>query len=57
MAKTRKKLGIVKKETIDKDFDGIYDRFREIIDKNGYKGELEFIVDREIVNIYINLIE
>lgn len=48
-----KKLGVEKQIKLDRDFDRIYETYRDKALKQGYSGELRFVKERGKVIIYI----
>lgn len=51
-----RKIGTEKSTSFDKDFDGLYDFYKNKAEDMGYFGELKFIKERGKVLIY-NIIE
>jgi hypothetical protein len=47
-----RKIGTEKRKSFDKDFDGLYDFYKNKAEDMGYFGELKFIKERGKVLIY-----
>lgn len=47
-----KKIGIEKVKAFDKDFDGLYEYYKNKAEEQGYHGSLKFIKERGKVLIY-----
>ena len=47
-----KKIGIEKSKSFDKDFDGLYDFYKNKAEDMGYFGDLKFIKEKGKVFIY-----
>lgn len=47
-----RKIGTEKRKSFDKDFDGLYDFYKNKAEDMGYFGELKFIKERGRVLIY-----
>ena len=39
----------------EKDFDMVYDRYRDIARKRGFTGEIKFVISYEVVWIYVRV--
>lgn len=52
-----RKLGVEKRLTLSKDFDMLVDKYRQIADASGYKGELKFKKEGGFTVIFVEIEE
>ena len=55
MADLMKKLGSEKKSELQVNFDAIYDKYKDKAESAGFMGELKFINEGNMVNVYVLL--
>lgn len=51
--KRYRKIGTEKSVDFRKDFDKLYDKYLEIAEEQGYKGDIKFVKEKERVLVYI----
>lgn len=55
MSDLMKKLGSEKKSELQVNFDNIYDKYKDRAELDGFMGEIKFIVESNIVSVYVLL--
>jgi hypothetical protein len=55
MADLMKKLGSEKKSELQDNFDKVYDKYKEKAELDGFIGEIKFVIEGNLVLIYVIL--